>query len=210
MATYTTYFSLAKPAGTDRVDIEVLNENFDKIDAGMEENVDAISGKQDRLNFDSEPTENSLNPATSGGIFAALESLQDLMSDGLAEKVDKDSVQSEPVEDSTDPISAGAVYDALQQVQDSLIFDDAPVDGSDNPVKSSGIRSALDEKQDLLTGASETDEILEGDFIFLERNGEILKCRAEKILVLSEYLKSEDDVILTTETGDMLKTDVAV
>ena len=38
MATNTAYFKLIKPAGTDPVDITVLNENFDKIDAQMQLN----------------------------------------------------------------------------------------------------------------------------------------------------------------------------
>ncbi len=209
MATYTTYYGLAKPAGTDRVDIEVLNENFDKIDAGLRENSDTTAGKQDKLTFDNKPIENSTNPATSGGIFAALEQVKETVSDGLAEKVDKDSVQSAPVENSTDPISAGAVFDALQQVQDSLVFDDVPVAGSENPVKSGGIKAALDEKQSLLNMVPEVEDVIDGDYIFLERNGEIFKCLAEKILLIGDLLKTEAGEILTTESGENLLFDLA-
>lgn len=42
MATGTAFFDLTKPAGTDSVDITVLNDNFDKIDAQMQLNKENI------------------------------------------------------------------------------------------------------------------------------------------------------------------------
>lgn len=42
MATPTAFFNLIKPAGTDNVDVTVLNENFDKIDAQMQLNKENI------------------------------------------------------------------------------------------------------------------------------------------------------------------------
>ncbi len=209
LASSTKNYSLTKPAGTDLVDIDVLNENFDKIDTRMKANADAITGKQSKLTFDSKPTKYSTNPATSGGIYSALESVKEILNDGLAEKVDKDSVRSAPVENSTDPISAGAVFEALEQVQDSLVFDDTPETGSENPVKSSGIKAALDEKQDLLRSAPETEEVMEGDYIFLERAGVIYKCLAENVFQIGDLLKTEAGEILTTETGENLMFDLA-
>lgn len=42
MATKTAFFDLTKPAGTDSVDITVLNDNFDRIDAQMQLNKENI------------------------------------------------------------------------------------------------------------------------------------------------------------------------
>ncbi len=205
MATYTTYYSLSKPDRTDLVDISVLNENFDKIDAGLQENADIISGKQDQLTFDNAPTENSTHPATSGGIYSALETVRE----GLEEKVDKNSVRDAPVEGSEDPISSGAVFEALEQVQDSLVFDDVPTEDSENPVKSGGIKAALDEKQDLLNLVPETGEVLPDDYIFIERGGELFKCLAEKVLLIGDLLMTEAGEVLTTESGENLMFDMA-
>lgn len=43
MATKTAFFELTKPAGTDPVDVTVLNENFDKIDAQLQLNKENIN-----------------------------------------------------------------------------------------------------------------------------------------------------------------------
>ncbi len=168
MATNTKNYKLTKPDATDLVDIDVLNENFDVIDTRIKANADAAASKQDPLTFDDKPTKDSTNPATSGGIFAALE-----------------------------------------KVQESLVFDDAPEEGSENPVKSRGIKAALDEKQVLLTTVPEVEDVTDEDYIFLERNGEIFKCLAEKILLIGDLLKTEAGEILTTESGENLMFDVA-
>ena len=43
MATTTTNYSLTKPAGTDKYDISVFNNNADKIDAQMKANANAAA-----------------------------------------------------------------------------------------------------------------------------------------------------------------------
>ena len=72
MATRTTNYRMTKPEGTDLVDIDVLNGNFDIIDTQLKANADRTAGKQDALTFDNTPTENSANPVKSGGVFSAL------------------------------------------------------------------------------------------------------------------------------------------
>ena len=47
MASSTSNYRLTKPDGTDLVDIDELNGNFDIIDRQMKANADAAAGKQD-------------------------------------------------------------------------------------------------------------------------------------------------------------------
>lgn len=51
---------------------DLIDDNTDTLDA-----LEIVAaGKQDKLTFDSTPTENSTNPVTSGGIYAALQSME--------------------------------------------------------------------------------------------------------------------------------------
>ena len=77
MASSTSNYRLTKPDGTDLVDIDELNGNFDIIDRQMKANADAAAGKQDKLVFDTTPTSGSIKPVTSGGIYTALGRKQD-------------------------------------------------------------------------------------------------------------------------------------
>ncbi len=83
MATTTPNYGLSKPAGTDPVDISVLNGNTDIIDTALHELDEGkadqsaldeleteVEGKQDQLTFDTTPTADSNNPVTSGGVQA--------------------------------------------------------------------------------------------------------------------------------------------
>ena len=83
----------------------------------------AMSGKQDRLTFDSAPTSGSSNPVTSGGVYDAL----------LHVSVETDAV---PTAGSTNAVQSGGVYQALQGKQNTLTFDSTPTQGSTNPVTS--------------------------------------------------------------------------
>lgn len=100
-------------------------------------------GKQDKLTFDTTPTEESTNPVTSNGIFAALTDKLDAAdyvnftgatdnTDGTAGKVPApaaggerylssggiwETPDSEPTEDSAKLISSGAVYDSIHGLQ---------------------------------------------------------------------------------------------
>ena len=64
-----------------------------------------IGTKQDRLTFDTTPTENSQNPVQSGGIFAA-----------LAGKQDKLTFDLQPTRYSTNPVVSGALYNIFQAI----------------------------------------------------------------------------------------------
>lgn len=89
-----------------------------------------VSGKQDRLNFDTAPIAGSTNPVTSGGIYNALQNAQ----------IQTDAV---PTEGSTKAVQSGGVYTALQGKQASLTFDSTPTQGSNNPVTSGGVYNAI-------------------------------------------------------------------
>lgn len=99
----------------------------------------ALALKQDILTFDSLPTENSLHPVTSGGVYNAIKS-----------KADKSEL--------TNLVTTTALNTAIQDKQDKLTFDSVPTDNSDNPVKSKGIFNTFKDyakKTDLHTKLSE-------------------------------------------------------
>lgn len=72
----------------------------------------AVSGKQDRLDFDSSPIAGSTNPVTSGGIYNALQNVG----------IQTDAV---PTEGSTKAVQSGGVYVALQGKQNNIEFNAA-------------------------------------------------------------------------------------
>ena len=90
----------------------------------------AVSGKQDRLTFDSAPISGSSNPVTSGGVYEALQNVS----------VQTDAV---PTAGSTNAVQSGGVYTALQGKQNTLTFDALPTQNSQNPVTSGGVFNAL-------------------------------------------------------------------
>ena len=83
MATSTSNYRLTKPDGTDLVDIDELNGNFDIIDRQLKANADAAAGKQDKLVFDTAPMSGSTKPVTSGGIYTALGRKQDKLTEEI-------------------------------------------------------------------------------------------------------------------------------
>lgn len=87
----------------------------------------ALALKQDILTFDTLPTENSLHPVTSGGVYNAIKT-----------KADKSEL--------TNLVTTTALSTAVQNKQDKLTFDNAPTENSDNPVKSKGIKLYVDNK----------------------------------------------------------------
>ena len=109
MATRTQYYRLTKPEGTDLVDIEDLNGNFDIIDSQLKNNADAARNKQDTLTFDEAPTSGSRNPVRSGGIYTALQGKQDTL-----------SFDETPQSGSRKPVRSGGIYTALLGKQDDL------------------------------------------------------------------------------------------
>ena len=93
----------------------------------------AISGKQDKLTFDSTPTANSTKPVTSGGVKSALDAKQNKL-----------TFDSTPQGDSYNPVYSDGIYAALATKQDELTFDSTPTANSSNPVTSGGVKTAID------------------------------------------------------------------
>lgn len=67
------------------------------------------STKQDTLTFDNTPTNGSINPVTSDGIYAALGTKQDTI-----------TVDAVPTSGSTNPVQSGGVYDAVQTLETAV------------------------------------------------------------------------------------------
>ena len=65
-----------------------------------------IGTKQDRLTFDTTPTENSTNPVQSGGIYHALEHKQDSL-----------TFDEQPTQYSRNPVISGALFNIFQSIQ---------------------------------------------------------------------------------------------
>lgn len=128
MATRTRYYNLIKPDGTDLVDVEDLNGNFDIIDGKLKQQEDALGGKQNTLTFDDAPRSGSSNPVKSGGILSALQRKQDTL-----------TFDAEPTAGSNNPVRSKGIHAALQGKQDKLTFDATPTAGSNNPVRSKGM-----------------------------------------------------------------------
>ena len=230
MATRTTHYGLIKPEGTDPVDIDDLNGNFDIIDTRLKANADAAAGKQEKLTFDETPTSGSRNPVTSGGVFAAIrDSHTEITMDeeptagsrnaaksggiytALARKQDTLNFDDAPVEGSIKPVKSGGIYSALAGKQDTLSFDNAPMQGSTKPVKSGGIYLALAAKQDDLTQVPTVLVLHETDYLFLERNGTVCKILASAVVtpsgVDSMGVETADGNAILTEGGDELLAD---
>lgn len=128
------------------------------------------TGFQRELTFDESPTEDSVNPVTSGGVKAALDGKVNVKipTNGGATSVNGGSVfasiysigsgdlaslyfgskvgEPETGADSLEVPSYGLITALLGEKQDKLTFDTTPTAGSSNPVTSNGIKSALDEK----------------------------------------------------------------
>ena len=148
--------------------------------------------KQDLLNFDNSPTQNSTNPVTSGGVYTALQNVQPDLSNyynktevdtALAAKQNTLTFDSAPTQNSTNPVTSGGVYTALQNVQpdlsnyytktqvdtalaakqNTLTFDNTPTENSTNPVTSGGVYTALQNVQPDMSNYYDKDEIDEGN-----------------------------------------------
>ena len=78
------------------------------------------------------PTQNSLNPVTSGGVWEALGQIDPSI-----------TIDAYPTEGSGHAVASGGVYDALALKQGVLTFDAQPTEASLNPVTSGGVYTAI-------------------------------------------------------------------
>ena len=76
MSTTTTNLGLTKPELSEQFSLATWNGNSDLIDTFAGQTNTALAGKQPTLTFDTAPTEDSTNPVTSGGVWAALQALE--------------------------------------------------------------------------------------------------------------------------------------
>ena len=104
---------------------------------------------------DTEPTEGSDAPVSSGGVYESLEGKQDSL-----------TFDDTPTDGSNNPVKSNGIYDALQNKQNTLTggigititndvisvdADTTPRSGSNKPVESGGVFTELAKKQDKLT-----------------------------------------------------------
>lgn len=105
--------------------ISELSENLDTNYYNKTDVDNALANKQDILTFDNAPTENSTNPVTSGGVYAALSRKADSrdvieLSTAISRKQDILTFDNAPTQNSTNPVTSGGVYNALQNVEPDL------------------------------------------------------------------------------------------
>ena len=78
-------------------------------------------------------------------------------------------------------------------------------------MQSGGVFAALQGKQDDLTKVPIVSSLLETDYLFLERNGQIYKIRASAVIIPSgggDGIETESGDALLTESGDELLPDM--
>ena len=132
----------------------------------------ALKTKQDNLTFDFAPTEDSENPITSGGVYAALQNVSgsvesvngktgivELTADDIGALPNTTVIPTVPENISEFSNDAGYITsEALENKQDKLTFDVEPSEGSENPITSGGVYNAL---QNVGGGT----DLIAGDFI---------------------------------------------
>lgn len=126
--------------GLSGIDADAIKALIDSVRAEMSALSGEVQGlrtsKQDRLTFDSEPTEGSTNPVTSGGVWSAFESA---IPENVYSKRETDALLA-----LKQPKGDYATTEQLEEKQDALTFDSTPTTGSLNPVTSEGIKAAID------------------------------------------------------------------
>ena len=124
--------------GKDDVTFTTDNELITKGDLDL---------KEDKLTFDSVPTQDSTNPVTSGGVYTAINN--HITNKNNPHEVKADQIEFSPANgDWTVDDVAEALDDLKASKQENLTFDSTPTQGSNNPVTSDGIKTALDGKID--------------------------------------------------------------
>lgn len=132
-------------------DIEDIEEDIGSLDTRVDTVELALEEKQDTLNFDNSPIENSENPVKSGGIYDALET-----------KLDKESVKFDPEPNGIDALSTGGAYDIVQDLSEQI-----------HDVKDATVLQSTDEKQFVNEGSIVIDNSQEEVTNAIEvRNGD--------------------------------------
>lgn len=117
----------------------------------------SLYDKQDKLTFDLEPVEDGENPITSGGVYAALQSVAgnvesvngkmgavELTAEDVGALPNTTQIPTVPMNVSEFSNDAGYITsEALENKQDKLTFDAEPAEGSENPITSGGVYNAL-------------------------------------------------------------------
>lgn len=98
------------------------------------------NSKQDKLTFDTTPTESSTNPVTSGGVKTALDAKAN---DSAISTIGKSGKLADATDDATHRLVTDTEKSTWNGKQDKLTFDTAPKASSGNPVTSGGVYTAL-------------------------------------------------------------------
>lgn len=126
-----------------QTEINGVKESVATLTAEVSAVQQGLAGKQDKLTFDSTPTEGSQNPVTSDGIKKALDNVD---VGNVQEQLD--AIKLEQTEQnnriSSNKTEIDGVKEDLAGKQNVLTFDATPTEGSQNPVTSDGIKKALD------------------------------------------------------------------
>lgn len=95
-----------KASASDLTSLDARESNLEGIVSTISTQV---AGKQDKLTFDTTPTESSTNPVTSGGVYQSLSTKQNAL-----------NFDASPTENSSNPVTSGGVYTSLGGKQDAL------------------------------------------------------------------------------------------
>lgn len=149
--------------------------------------------KQDKLTFDSTPTEGSSNPVTSNGIVTYL----------LNNYYNNQWVDMHLLE--LQQAMNAAIAGIEENYQPLLEFDSTPTENSENPVTSGGIYNALQNVQPDMSNYYDKDEIDEGNRVVSMGLNRLDSGKADKS---DTYTKTEVDNLLDSKQ-DALTFDTA-
>ena len=122
---------------------------------------DAEETYQSKLTFDGTPTENSLNPVTSGGVYAAIQNssvdTDDELDDESENPIQNQAVTKRLME--MDRVYAAAINDLNANKQDTITLDETPTVDSENPITSGGVYEAMQDYEVVFTNSGATPSV---------------------------------------------------
>ena len=122
---------------------------------------DAEETYQSKLTFDGTPTENSLNPVTSGGVYAAIQNssvdTDDELDDESENPIQNQAVTKRLME--MDRVYAAAINDLNANKQDTITLDETPAVDSENPITSGGVYEAMQDYVVVFTNSGVTPSV---------------------------------------------------